>query len=81
MIPRMSVPKNFYQKYYSVTARNLPGGFCVSYHNETFRGKKMDEQQCREAVYSNVWYDLILRKDDVIDEMTEDECLMKLDGA
>lgn len=41
----------------------------------------MDEQQCREAVYSNVWYDLILRKDDVIDEMTEDECLMKLDGA
>lgn len=41
----------------------------------------MDEQQCREAVYSNVWYDLILRKDDVIDEMTEEECLMKLDGA
>lgn len=41
----------------------------------------MDEQRCREAVYSNVWYDLILRNDDIVEEMTENECLMKLDGA
>lgn len=41
----------------------------------------MDEQQCREAVYSNDWYDLILRNDDIVEGMTETECLMKLDGA
>ena len=41
----------------------------------------MDEQQCREAVYSNDWYDLMLRNDDIVEGMTEAECLMKLDGA
>ena len=41
----------------------------------------MDEQLCREAVYSNDWYDLMLRKDDIVEGMTEAECLMKLDGA
>ena len=41
----------------------------------------MDEQQCREAVYSNDWYDLMLRNDDIVEGMTETECLMKLDGA
>ena len=41
----------------------------------------MDEQQCREAVYSNDWHDLMLRNDDIVEGMTETECLMKLDGA
>ena len=41
----------------------------------------MDEQQCRKAVYSNDWYDLILRNDDIVEGMTEEECLMRLDGA
>ena len=41
----------------------------------------MDVQQCREAVYSNDWYDLMLRNDDIVEGMTETECLMKLDGA
>ena len=41
----------------------------------------MDEQQCREAAYSNEWYDLMLRNDDIVEGMAETECLMKLDGA
>ncbi len=41
----------------------------------------MDEQQCRQAVYSNDWYDLMLRNDDIVEGMSETECLMKLDGA
>lgn len=40
----------------------------------------MDEQQCREAVYSNDWYDLMLRNEDVVPGMEEAECLMKLGG-
>ena len=40
----------------------------------------MDEQQCREAVYSNDWYDLMLRNEDVVPRMEEAECLMKLGG-
>ena len=41
----------------------------------------MVDQRCREAVYSNDWYDLMLRNEDVVEGMTETECLMKLDGA
>ena len=41
----------------------------------------MVDQRCREAVYSNDWYDLMLRNDDIVEGMTETECLMKLDGA
>lgn len=41
----------------------------------------MEDERCREAVYSNDWYDLMLRNDDIVEGMTETECLMKLDGA
>ena len=41
----------------------------------------MIDQKCREAVYSNDWYDLMLRNEDLVEGMTETECLMKLDGA
>lgn len=41
----------------------------------------MVDQRCREAVYSNDWYDLMLRNDDIVEGMTETECLMKLDGT
>lgn len=41
----------------------------------------MNDTECRKAVYSNDWYDLILRNDDIVEGMTEAECLMKLDGA
>ena len=41
----------------------------------------MVDQTCREAVYSNDWYDLMLRNEDVAEGLIEGECLMKLDGA
>lgn len=41
----------------------------------------MDEQRCREAAYSNDWYDLILRNDDIVEELRETDCLIRLDGA
>lgn len=41
----------------------------------------MDEQQCRMAVYSNDWYDLMLQRDDAVPGMGENECIMNVDGA
>lgn len=41
----------------------------------------MVDQRCREAVYSNDWYDLMLRKDDIVEGLTEESCLLDLDGA
>jgi hypothetical protein len=41
----------------------------------------MDREQCRQAVYSNDWYDLMLRREDVVPGMGNDECLIDLNGA
>jgi hypothetical protein len=41
----------------------------------------MDREQCRQAVYSNDWYDLMLRREDVVPGMGDDECIIDLNGA
>ncbi len=41
----------------------------------------MDFEACREAVYSNEWYDFMLRKDDPLPEEGDDMCLMDMDGS
>lgn len=41
----------------------------------------MDKQQCREAVYSDDWYDFILRRDDPLPGLEEDQCLINMDGS
>lgn len=83
MIRTMSAQENFYQKYYSII---LPLGTLravFAYGNIMVMAgsNDMDEQQCREAVYSNDWYDLILRNDDIVEGLTESDCLIRLDGA
>ena len=43
----------------------------------------MDEvgrADCREAIYSNEWFDLMLRMDDEVSSYQTDACLQKLDG-
>lgn len=40
----------------------------------------MDMEQCREAVYSNEWYDFMLRRDDPLPD-EEESCLIDMDGA
>lgn len=41
----------------------------------------MDFEACREAVYSEEWYDFMLRKDDPLPEEGDDTCLMDMDGG
>ena len=40
----------------------------------------MDFKTCREAVYSNEWYDFMLRKDDPLPGTGDDVCLIDMDG-
>ena len=40
----------------------------------------MDFEACREAVYSNEWYDFMVRKDDPLPEHGDDLCLMDMDA-
>lgn len=41
----------------------------------------MDEQTCKKAIYSNDWYDLMLRKEDVAPQPESVDCMINLDGA
>lgn len=41
----------------------------------------MDEQTCKRAVYSNDWYDLMLRNEDVTPQQELTDCTINIDGA
>lgn len=41
----------------------------------------MDKEECRKAVYSNDWYDFILRRDDPLPDVGEEQCLINTDGS
>lgn len=40
----------------------------------------MDIERCREAVYSNEWYDFMLRRDDPLPDEGDDVCLIETNG-
>lgn len=41
----------------------------------------MDEQTCKNAIYSNDWYDLMLRNEDIAPQPGPVDCVINVDGA